>query len=125
MNKKFTLKKIIAHTHLILILAIAIVFVSCSSVESMAHSDINKTYFNKKERAVKIYPDMIKRVMHVKSIEVTPLDLFVFDLDGTLIKHFKMIEGDHRKIAGLVRGEYVYQVFKGDEMSESGKLKIK
>jgi hypothetical protein len=36
-----------------------------------------------------------------------------------------MDEGDHRKISGLYKGLYVYQVFMGDEMSESGKIIIK
>ena len=63
--------------------------------------------------------------MHVKNIEVNPLDFFVFDLEGTLIRHFKMAEGDHKKITGLEKGLYVYQVFVGDEMSESGKITIK
>ena len=68
---------------------------------------------------------MIKKMMHVKNIKENPFDFFVFDLQGTLMVHYKMEQGDHKKITGLERGYYTYQVFKNDEMSEAGKLIIK
>jgi hypothetical protein len=74
---------------------------------------------------VKIYPDVIKRIIHVKSVEETPLDFFVFDLNGNMIRYFKMQEGDHEIISGLERGDYVYQVFQRDVMNDSGKIMIK
>jgi hypothetical protein len=39
--------------------------------------------------------------------------------------HYKMNENDHKKIKGLEKGIYTYQVFKNDEMSESGSINIK
>ena len=123
MKRTFTLKNFSFFLPALLI--VACLLTSCSFVESMPNPGLNKSKLTRKDRAVKIYPDMIKRVMHVKSVEENPLDLFVFDMDGTLVRHFKMTEGDHKKIAGLERGAYVYQVFKGDEMSESGKINIK
>ena len=42
----------------------------------------------------------------------------LFDLDGTLMKHFKMKTGDREKISGLEKGKYVYSVFSGDEEAE-------
>ena len=60
-----------------------------------------------------------------KNIEDNELDFFVFDMEGTLLVHYKMNEKDHKKINGLEKGTYTYQVFKKDEMSESGKLVIK
>jgi hypothetical protein len=55
----------------------------------------------------------------------TEVDFFVFDTEGTIKVHYKMNEKDHKKINGLDRGIYTYQVFKNDEMSESGKIIIK
>ncbi len=125
MKKTFTLKNL-KHNFLFLFLLITTgSFMSCSVVESMPVEEINKAKISRKERTVKIYPDLIKRIMHVKNIVEKPVDLFVFEMDGTLIRHLKMDEGDHKKITGLERGAYVYQVFKGDEMSESGKINIK
>ena len=110
--------------HLFLFTALAVLS-SCSMVQSVTVADTKKASTSRKERDVKIYPDMIKRIMHVKNVDESTLDFFVFDLEGTLVRHFKMDEGDHKKIGGLYKGSYMYQVFKGDEMSESGKLNIK
>ena len=97
---------------------------SCSVTENTSTESKNaKT--SKKEREVKIYPDLLKNVMHVKNAETTKIDFFVFDSEGTIMVHYKMNEKDHKKINGLEKGTYTYQVFKNDEMSESGKIVIK
>ena len=98
---------------------------SCSVTESVTIADKNKTRVTKKDREVKIYPDIIKKTMHVKNIESSEVDFFVFAVDGTLMVHYKMNEKDHKRINGLEKGTYTYQVFRNDEMSESGKLIIK
>lgn len=107
--------------------------VSCTVVESVPASETNDakkvadnvSRTSRKDRAVKIYPDIVKRVMHVKNTEASPLDFYVFDPAGTLVVHYKMDEKDHKKITGLKRGSYIYQVFEKDEMTESGKLNIR
>jgi hypothetical protein len=77
--------------------------------------------------AVKIYPDIIKRDMHViaKGNEGKQIDFFVFDLEGTLVQNYKMKANDHYRIAGLARGTYVYRVFAGDEETASGRFDIR
>ena len=97
---------------------------SCSVTENTnAESKNAKT--SKKEREVKIYPDLLKNVMHVKNVETAKIDFFVFDAEGTIMVHYKMNDKDHKKINGLEKGTYTYQVFKNDEMSESGEIIIK
>ena len=97
---------------------------SCSVTENTnAESKNAKT--SKKEREVKIHPDLLRNVMHVKSIETAKIDFFVFDSEGTIMVHYKLNEKDHKKINGLEKGTYTYQVFKNDEMSEAGKFIIK
>jgi hypothetical protein len=98
---------------------------SCSVTENISTAEAKKTKTSRREREVKIYPDMLKRMMHVKSVENTLVDFFVFDTEGTIMIHYKMNERDHKKINGLEKGTYTYQVFKNDEMSESGKIIIK
>jgi len=98
---------------------------SCSVTENINSADAKKTKTSRREKEVKIYPDMLKRMMHVKNVENTQVDFFVFDPQGTIMIHYKMNERDHKKINGLERGTYTYQVFKNDEMSESGKIIIK
>ena len=125
MKTNFTLTNFKQCLLVLFIFTISYIFSSCTVVETIpAGNDINAK-FSRKDRAVKVYPDLVKKIMHVKNIEENSLDFFVFDLEGTLIRHFKMADGDHKKITGLEKGLYVYQVFVGDEMSESGKITIK
>lgn len=98
---------------------------SCTVSENAFNGEVKKGKTHYGARDVKIYPDMIKKVMHIKNMEKDQLDFFVFDNSGTLMVHYKMDENDHKKIDGLDRGTYTYQVFKKDEMSESGKIIIK
>ena len=97
---------------------------SCSVTEN-TNAESKKAKTAKKEREIKIYPDLLKNVMHVKNAETTKIDFFVFDSEGTIMVHYKMNEKEHKKINGLEKGTYTYQVFKNDEMSESGKIIIK
>jgi hypothetical protein len=77
--------------------------------------------------SVKIYPDILKRIMHVvaKDNEGAEIDFFVFDLEGTLVKHYKMKGGDHEKLTELARGKYVFHVFSGDEETATGNFDIR
>lgn len=85
------------------------------------------SYSSRNNHAVKIYPDVIKKAMHViaKENDGKQIDFFVFDLEGTLMKHYKMEEGDHEKITGLQRGQYIYHVFCGDEETAVGKFEMR
>lgn len=98
---------------------------SCSVTENASTADAKKTKSAKKEKEVKIYPDMLKRIMHVKNVLSDQVDFFVFDSEGTILVHYKMNEKEHKKINNLEKGTYTYQVFKNDEMSESGKIIVK
>jgi hypothetical protein len=65
--------------------------------------------------------------MHVvaKENDGKEIDFFVFDLEGTLMQHYKMQNGDHERITTLNRGKYVYRVFTGDEETATGELEIR
>ena len=86
-----------------------------------------KTPSPRNNNAVKIYPDIIKKAMHVvaKENDGKEIDFFVFDPEGTLMKHYRMNDGEHKKIDGLERGKYVYHVFCGDEETAAGKFEIR
>ena len=88
----------------------------------------SKVSASRNNSSVKIYPDIIKRVMHVVAKDDNDgkgIDFFVFDLEGTLIHHSKMHTGDHQKLTGLERGVYVFRVFSGDEETASGNIDIR
>jgi hypothetical protein len=82
---------------------------------------------SRNNNAVKIYPDIVQKAMHVvaKDNDGKEIDFFVFDMDGTLMKHYKMTDGDHKKLSGLSRGKYIYHVFCGDEQTATGKFDIR
>lgn len=86
-----------------------------------------KSSFSRNNEAVKIYPDIIKRCMHVvaKENDGKEIDFYAFDLEGTLVQHFKMKQKDHRLINGLAKGRYQYRVFAGDEETANGYFEIR
>ena len=86
-----------------------------------------KAFASHNNSVVKIYPDALKREMHVvaKNNEGKMIDFFVFDLQGTLLQNYKMNAKDHYRISGLARGTYVYRVFNGDEETAAGKFDIR
>src|SRR5687767_10972796 len=109
------------------------------SLQAAAHTEPSEDKPSKKNKfklrsfaslnnnAVKIYPDVIKREMHVvaKETKAKQIDFFVFDVEGTLLHHYKMKAKDHYKITGLERGTYVYRVFSGDEETAAGDFQIR
>ena len=94
---------------------------------SKAKAKTAKGMSSRNNNAVKIYPDILKRDMHViaKDNAGKELDFFVFDLQGTLVQNFKMKQKDHVKITGLARGKYIYRVFSGDTETAAGQFDIR
>ena len=86
-----------------------------------------KVSSSRNNSSVKIYPDILKRVMHVvaKNNDGADVDFFLFDLEGAIVKHYKMKSGDHEKISDLERGKYVFSVFSGDEETANGNFDIR
>ena len=86
-----------------------------------------KSKSSRNNHAVRIYPDVVKRMMHVvaKSNAGKEIDFFVFDLEGTLKQHYKMTAGEHQRLTSLERGKYMYNVFAGDEETASGQFEIR
>jgi hypothetical protein len=85
----------------------------------------NNTRLNNK--VVKIYPDIIKREMHVVAKENNGkvVDFFVFSTEGTIVQQYKMSEREHKKITGLAPGKYIYRVFTGDTETAFGNFEIR
>jgi hypothetical protein len=92
-----------------------------------AKAKTKTTFSSLNNPSVKIYPDAIRREMHVvaKDNEGKEIDFFVFDLQGTLLYNYRMKPKDHNKISGLKRGAYVYRVFCGDDETATGRFEIR
>lgn len=86
-----------------------------------------KLFSSRNNDAVKIYPDFIKRSMHViaKDNNSNLIDFFVFDVQGTLVFHKKMKANDHETLKEFKRGKYIYRVFSGDEETAAGELEFR
>ncbi|HWC53922.1 MAG TPA: T9SS type A sorting domain-containing protein [Chitinophagaceae bacterium] len=82
---------------------------------------------SKNNASVRIFPDPLKKIMHVvaRQNKGKEVDFFVFDLEGTLVLNYKMKSKDHQRIVGLPKGSYVYNVFCGDIQTASGNFEIK
>jgi len=140
MKTNFTLKSFIALSFLPgLLIAVQPVMASGKPVTEYAMSSEDPeeektakkakatTFSSRNNSSVKIYPDIIKREMHVvaKDNGGKEADFFVFDLQGTLVQNYKLKAKDHYRITGLSKGTYVYRVFCGDEETVSGKFEIR
>jgi hypothetical protein len=83
--------------------------------------------FSHNNASVKIYPDALRKIIHViaKTNNNKPIDFFVFDMQGTLMRNYKLKAKDHIRIQGLQKGSYIYRVFCGDEETASGNFEIR
>jgi hypothetical protein len=80
----------------------------------------------KKASPVKLSPDLFTSAVHVTAKDKAgELDFYVFGLDGTLIQHHKMKAGAKKKINGLAKGKYTYQVFSGDAEKAAGEFEVR
>jgi hypothetical protein len=81
--------------------------------------------FSLNNKSVRIYPDVLKRDMHVVSKEKITTQFFVFDAEGTMIVNRPLKENEHIKLTGLQRGHYTFHLFDGDDEKVTGKFEIR
>ena len=121
------------------ILSIAVICLSGSKLH--ASDNANKIFISKKtfeddkkpakkeksfrnQNVVKVYPDIMKKEMHViaKSGIEKEIEFMVFDINGNMVLSYKMKPGEKRKITELKKGSYMYHVFAEDEYLTTGKI---
>ncbi|HEV8507845.1 MAG TPA: T9SS type A sorting domain-containing protein [Chitinophagaceae bacterium] len=76
------------------------------------------------QNVVKVYPDIMKKEMHVVAkpgIE-KEIEFMVFDINGNMVLSYKMKPGERKTIAELKKGSYMYHVFAEDEYLTTGKI---
>ena len=78
----------------------------------------------KNQIAVRIFPDAIKKMMHVvaRSGNKKDIDFLVFDINGNMVLNYKMKAGERKTISDLKKGSYMYHVFAEDEYLMTGKI---
>ena len=121
------------------ILSIAVICLSGSKLQATDNAKeifISKKAFEddkkpaKKEKSfrnqnvVKVYPDIMKKEMHViaKSGTDKEIEFMVFDINGNMVLNYKMKPGEKRTITELKKGSYMYHVFAEDVYLTTGKI---
>ena len=81
----------------------------------------------KMPNVVKIYPDAVRKAMHVvaRSGIRDEIDFLVFDINGNMVLNYKMKAGEKKTISELKKGSYMYHVFSDDEYISTGKIEFR
>lgn len=76
---------------------------------------------------IRIFPNPSNGIIHVNSINksLKEIQFYVFDLEGTMIENVRLVGKERKKIRGLKKGTYLYDVFNNDESIERGKIVVK
>ena len=81
----------------------------------------------KTQSVVKVYPDAIRKAIHVIARQNTEkeIDFLVFDINGNMVLNYKMKAGERKTISELHKGSYMYHVFCDDEYLTTGKMEFR
>jgi hypothetical protein len=82
---------------------------------------------SKTQNVVKVYPDAIRKAMHVVARQgiQKEIDFLVFDINGNMVLNYKMKAGERKTINDLKKGAYMYHVFCEDEYISTGKIEFR
>jgi hypothetical protein len=86
-----------------------------------------KEHSFKNQNVVKVFPDPIKKTIHVvaRTANEKEIDFLVFDINGNMVLNYKMKAGEKRSISNLKKGAYMYHVFSEDEYLTTGKIEFR
>jgi hypothetical protein len=87
---------------------------------------INKTQTSKKYK-IKIYPSATSEVVFFTARGETGkvYQLFLFDLEGVLVKQTQIRNKETTLLANFIKGCYTFEVFSDDERIENGTLVVR
>jgi len=78
-----------------------------------------------KKNTIRLYSQKEKGTVVVTSHRTQEVQLYVFDVEGTILFQSTMKKNEKKKIDNLAKGTYTYTVFANDESVEEGQLVIK
>lgn len=130
---KATVGNRIVHSVSIL-LAVAVLLTATQSsfgcplpVSFYAHDTVTvqKQTTSKKER-IRIYPNAAHDVLFfsVRGIEGKAYQLFLFDVDGKLVKQANIKNKQTTVLENIEKGNYLFEVFSNDKRIENGQVTI-
>ena len=87
---------------------------------------INKTLSSKKYK-IKLYPSATQEVVFFTASGETGkvFQMFLFDLDGRLVKQTQIRDKETSLLTNFVKGCYTFEVFSDDERIENGTLTVR
>ena len=87
---------------------------------------IHKQHSSKKHK-IRLYPDAMQEslLFAVKGEEGKVYQLFLFDLDGQLVKQANIRHRETTILRKIEKGDYTFEVFSDDERIENGHLVVK
>ena len=108
----------------VMLLVILMTFPPTRSFADEGKKPSKKEHSFKNANVVKVFPDALKRTIHVtaRSGNEKDIDFLVFDVNGNMVLNYKMKAGEKRSISDLKRGSYMYHVFADDEYLTTGKI---
>ena len=91
-----------------------------------ADSIIVKKMQVSKKCTIRIYPNATHEVLFfsVNGGESKVYDLFIFDMDGKLVKRTQVRNRETTLLKSLAKGSYFFEVFSNDERIENGNMII-
>jgi hypothetical protein len=78
-----------------------------------------------KKNVVKLYSKKEKGTVIITSHRQQDVQIYIFDLEGTIMHQGILRNKEKTKISSLEKGVYTYTIFANDESVEEGKLIIK
>ena len=94
---------------------------------SYLDSIVVEKQFSSRKHKIKLYPNADQQVLFFSASgeERKTYQLFVFDMDGTLVKQANIRNRQTTVITGIERGIYLFEVFTNDERIETGKITVR
>jgi hypothetical protein len=114
------------------LLSILSLILFCTAAQAQINSTDNteilsesRTKAEVKKNIVKLYSRKDKGTVVVTSHRTQEVQLYIFDLEGTILHQSTLKLNEKKKIDNLAKGTYTYTIFQNDESVEEGKLIIK
>ena len=106
-----------------------VMFFIVNRVSASLYSDtiyIQKNSVVKSHR-ISIYPDANQKVVFfsVRGEEGKVYQLYVFDIEGRLVKHVESRNKQTKVVKGIQKGSYVFEVFSDDKRIGNGQIAIR
>ena len=80
-----------------------------------------------KKHGIRLYPDAAHQVLffEAKGIFGKAYQLFIFDVEGKLVKQVNIKNKQTTVLENIDKGDYLFEVFSDDERIENGEVRVR